>query len=343
MSIYLEKEYVSRIRPKLPGFTQKSEFLWNFRCPVCGDSKKNKFKMRGYIYRRKNDLFFTCHNCNAAWSFPKLMEYLDRSIYNEYKLDVLRESGKGSKYLEHKAAVKFFQDTKPVFEKKTEIDLPTIESLPDTHLAKTYIRNRRIPQERWSELYYAEDFAAFIKELIPDYSKELQVGEKRLVIPFLDEKNKLLGVQGRDLAGSKVKYISVKLNPENPKVYGLNRLNRDENVLVVEGPFDSMFLPNALATMDSHLEHAVKYVGPDTELTFVYDNQPRNSEIVKTMRKTIEGNHKIVIWPNSMSEKDINDMVLAGYNPSEIAHIIDQNTFQGLRAKLEFDRWRKFN
>lgn len=336
MSIYIEKEFVGRIRNKLPGVTQKSEFLWNFRCPVCGDSKKNKSKMRGYIYRRKNDLLFTCHNCNLTWPFAKFLDYVDHAVYMEYKLALFRK--------DHVEELEVDAKSNPQEKFKVAIGLPTIDSLPAEHFARQFIQNRKIPKERWSSLYYSDDFAKDIFSFVPDrekFSFELAPNEKRIVIPFYDENKNLLGVQGRALGNSKSKYISVKLNPDNPKIFGLDTLDVNKPIIVVEGPFDSMFLDNAVAVMDSHLEHIFKYLGHDKEFVFVYDNEPRNSNIVKTMNRTIANGHQIVIWPKEISEKDINDMILSGKTSSEIMWTINRNTFDGPRALLEFGKWRK--
>jgi hypothetical protein len=230
--------------------------------------------------------------------------------------------------------------TKPVFEKKTKIDLPTIQSLPEDHAAKKYLIDRKLPRDKFASIYYANDFKAFVHELLPDYDKKLIDGEKRIVFPFYDEKNTLLGLQGRALVNSKIKYITIKLGEENTKVFGLNTVDLNKRVYVVEGPIDSLFLQNSIAMMDASLYNAVLSVG-NHDYVFVYDNEPRNKEIVKHMQRTIEMGKNVCIWPKSISQKDINDMILSGRSSSDIQHIIDSNTFCDLRAKLEFETWRK--
>lgn len=333
MSLYLEKEYVNRLRPKLPGFTQKSDFLWNFRCPVCGDSKKNKHKMRGYIYRRKNDLFFSCHNCNTTWPFLKLLSYIDPALHTEYKIESLSFA--------EKKPEPTYNFEKPVFKKDVVINLPSVNELTPSHFARRYVENRQIPKEFWDNIYYADEFKDFITEFLPDHENEFHPREKRIVFPFFDEKKNILGVQGRDLLGGEVKYISVKLNPDVPKVFGLERLDTTKPILVVEGPIDSMFLDNAVASMDSNLPHVIRHIGADKEYIFIYDNQPRNKAIVNSMRKSIDVGHNVVIWPDAVTEKDINDMILSGRTKEDILRMIKNRTYEGLRAKLEFDKWRK--
>ena len=335
MTLYIDRKYISLLSPKLEKFTQKSDYLWNFRCPICGDSSKNKLKMRGYIYRRKNDLFFSCHNCGASHTFGTLLKLVDRSLYSAYQLECYSDGTA--------ATVKkpdfTFAKTKTVFQKKVEINLPSIESLSNTHAARGYVKDRKIPEKYFSQLFYAENFHDFIKELLPSYEKKLY-DEPRLVIPFYDEENNLLGLQGRDLLKSKIKYITIKLSDDNKKVYGLNRIDKSKRIYVVEGPIDSMFLDNSLATMDASLYNIILSVG-NHDYVFVYDNEPRNKDIIKHMQKTIEMGKNVCVWPDHIKHKDINEMVSRGYSPSTVQSIIDSNTFSGLEANLQFSRWKK--
>ncbi len=98
-----------------------------------------------------------------------------------------------------------------------------------------------------------------------------------------------------------------------------------------------MFLKNSLATMDAALYRVIDQIG-DHDFVFCYDNEPRNENVLKAMRKTINMGKKIVIFPSNVTQKDINDMVLAGVNVEEI---IQNRTYQGPRAMLEFEMWRK--
>ena len=336
MTLYIDRKYVSLLSPKLERFTQKSDYLWNFRCPICGDSSKNKLKMRGYIYRRKNDLFFSCHNCGASHTFGTLLSLTDQSLYKAYQLECYSE-GAGPTV---KRPSFSFVNTKPVFKKKAVvIDLPSIESLPNNHIAKEYVKTRMIPEKYHTELYYAENFREFVISIIPTYEKKL-FDEPRLVIPFYDEENNLLGFQGRDLLKSKVKYITIKLSDDNKKVYGLNHVDKSKRIYVVEGPIDSTFLYNSIATMDASLLSIIPSVG-NHDYVFVFDNEPRNKDIVKHMKKAIEIGKNICIWPNHIQQKDINEMICSGLSSAAIQSIIDSNTFSNHQAMLEFATWKK--
>lgn len=340
MSLYIDKKYVMLVAPKLERFKQKSEYLWNFRCNICGDSHKNKLKTRGYFYRRKSDLFFQCHNCGTSLSIGNFLKTVDRSLYREYQLERYKNESAGNTAKPDFSWAK----TKPVFASKTDtqeskINLPTIDSLKEDHVAKQYLLKRKIPRDRLNEVYYAEKFKSFVLELLPDYEKTLY-DEQRIVFPFYDQDKKLLGFQGRAIGESKVKYITIKMDDDFTKIYGLDRVDLSKKIYVVEGPIDSLFLQNSLATMDASLYNISLLLG-NYDYVFIHDNEPRNSAIVKQMAKTISHKKNIFIWPQHIVAKDINDYILTGGTPSEIQSIIDNNTFNDLRAKLEFERWRK--
>ena len=333
MSLFIDKKFVSLVSPKLERFKQKSEYLWNFRCPVCGDSHKNKIKARGYFYRRKSDLFFTCHNCGTSLSLGNFLKSIDPSLYREYQMERFKNESSGNVSKPDFAMVKI----KPVF--KTNIGIPSIASLPEEHVAKQYLLKRRIPRDRLNDIYYAVNFKDFVMEMLPNYDKKLY-DEDRIVFPYYDEKKNLLGFQGRAVGDSKIKYITLKMDEDNKKVFGLDRVDFSKRIYVVEGPIDSMFLQNSLAVMDASLYNISLTLG-NHDYVFIHDNEPRNRDIVKQMDKTISHGKNIFIWPRNITSKDINDWILTGTTPSEIQAVIDRNTFCDLRAKLEFEQWKK--
>lgn len=335
MSVFIDRSFLLRVSPKLQKFTTKKPDLYNFRCPLCGDSSKNKTKARGYVYRKKNDYFYRCHNCGASTSFYNFLEKVDPSLVKEYALERYKNGEDGN----HNYTKPDFEEVKekPIFKKR--LDIPTIADLPDEHYAKVYVQNRKIPENKHSNLYYAEDFKKFVESL--NIEKDgLKEDDPRLVIPFYDEEKNLVAFQGRALGESKLRYITVKLSEDNHKLFGLDNINKEEYVYVVEGPIDSMFLENAIATADSNLVAAAKHIDK-SKLVLVFDNEPRNKELHKQIDKAIEEHYNVVIWPEMIEEKDINDMVLSGFSPEEIQDIIIKHTFVNLRAKMEFVNWKK--
>jgi transcription elongation factor Elf1 len=335
MSVFIDRTFLLRVSPKLQKFTQKKTDLYNFRCPLCGDSSKNKTKARGYIFAKKNNYFYMCHNCGASINFYNFLEKVDESLCKEYALERYKNADTGTK--KEKPTFDEFKAETPKFKKKLQI--PSIESLPEAHFAKAYVQSRKIPEAFHSDLYFTEDFKGFVEKL--GIEKEgLKEEDPRLVIPFYDEDKNLVAFQGRALGESKLRYITIKTDNDNHKLFGTDRINQEEMIYVVEGPIDSMFLENAVATADSNLMAAAKHFDK-SKIVLVYDNEPRNKELHKQMDKAIEEHYSVVIWPEMIEEKDVNDMVLNGFSPDEIQDIISKHTFVNLRAKMEFINWKK--
>jgi hypothetical protein len=333
MSVYIDRAFLLRISAKLPRFAQKKDDLYNFRCPLCGDSQKNKTKCRGYIYRKKNDYFYMCHNCGASTNFYNFLEKVEPTLIKEYALERYKD---GSANNSPKPT--FFEaKIKPIFREK--IDLPSIESLSEEHFAREYVTSRQIPRKFWSQLYFAEDFKKFAEDN-GIHNEGLKTDDQRLVIPFFDKKKELVAFQGRALGKSPLRYITLKTHNDNNKVYGLDRIDEDKTIYVTEGPIDSMFLDNAVATADSNLESIGKLLDK-TKVVLVFDNEPRNKEICHKIDKAIDNHFQVVIWPEMVEAKDINDMILDGLTSEDIQDIIESNTFVNLRAKAEFVNWKK--
>jgi hypothetical protein len=330
MSLYIDVKYLNLTSSNLPNFKKKGESLWNFRCPFCGDSEKKKSKARGYIYKKGNDLYYRCHNCTFGTTFSKFIEKIDPRLHKEYIKErfLNGETGKHN----YKKPVLFFP---PKFKNKVKINLQSIEDLEEEHWARRYVYERAIPDNYHSNLYFAPDFKKFVQETGSPKYAELKEEDPRLVIPFYDEEGNLFAFQGRALKDSKVRYISVKLNTDAPLIYGLDRVNKEALVYVVEGPIDSMFVKNSVAAAGSDLSRVLKEI-PNP--VFVFDNEPRNKEVCKTMAKLLSSGKRFVIWPDSLREKDINDMILAGKDPEKI---IKENTYEGLEAGARFAFWRK--
>jgi len=256
MSLYVDKKYISLVATKLDRFSKKGADLFTCRCPFCGDSKKNKLKTRGYFIRAKNSMYYYCQNCLRSFPMWKFLKALDKNLYTQYRLEEYTET-----HQKEEVKIPDYSPAKglPVFTKK--INLPTINDLPDDHKAKQYVMSRKIPMFHWGRLYYTDDFLSFCDELFPEHGKKLPRKDERLVIPFWDGKKILQGVQGRTLSNSEIRYITIRAREDMTKVFGLDLIDFTKPINVVEGPIDSMFLPNTLATMDSALYRVVETVG----------------------------------------------------------------------------------
>jgi hypothetical protein len=226
-------------------------------------------------------------------------------------------------------------------EKRTQVELETIASLPDNHYAKDYLRRRMIPEDKLNILYFAEDFAKFVNSIRTDGKYSELKAEPGIVIPFFDQYHHLMGAQSRSFNNDrKFRYQTVSFDDEHKLVYGCERLDKNKTTFITEGPLDSLFLDNSLAAASSSMDHARDY-GYKDKTILVFDNEPRNKEIVKLMAKQILDGYRVCIWPDYISEKDINDMVMAGNRPSAIQDTIIERSFSGIRASLELNSWKK--
>ena len=331
MQSYIDVKYVNIISPFLQQFKKKGDFLWNFRCPYCGDSQKSRTKARGFVYRKKNDLFYKCHNCGVGTTLGKLIEHLDSKSYKDY---IMERYKSGVKTVNKEPEFKFDE---PVFRSKDVCStLNSLEELQDDHPARKIIDRRNLPISSYKDLFLCPEFYKFTNKLIPNKFPSLDGDHPRLLIPFRDEKGEVFAYQGRAFGDEKPKYLTIKLQ-ERDKIFGLDKIDKREEVLVVEGPLDSLFLDNCIAVAGADVPNL------DCDFTVVFDNEPRNKELLKQVEKAINRGHKICLWPEGMEYKDINDMILGGYTKEEIQDLIKHNTYQGTTATLWFTKWRKIN
>ena len=329
---YIDSKYLSIISPQLLKFKKKGDFLWNFRCPYCGDSQKSRSKARGFVYRKKNDLFFKCHNCGAGTTIGNLIKYVDSKIHKDYIMERYR-SGVKTNNPEPE-----FHFNAPVFRKKGILKgLQSIEDLPTDHPARAIVEKRLIPSKSLCDLYLCESFFKFTNSIIPNKFPSLDGDHPRLLIPFRDEQGEIFAYQGRAFGKEQPKYITIKIDGDKDKVFGLDRVDRSKPIYVVEGPLDSLFLDNCIAVAGADFNNL------RGDLTVIYDNEPRNREINKQIEKTIDQGKKVCLWPDHIKHKDINDMVVAGSTKEQIQEIIVDNTFSGVAAKLRFSEWKKID
>lgn len=337
---WLLHKYIGIVSTRLDKFKRKSARLYNFRCPICGDSEQNKSKARGYIFEKQGKLIFHCHNCGASSSVPNFIKMIDQNLYNEMQLEKLKDK----KTPEQKEYEDFIDKMKkPVFMKSGPLKgLKKVSQLSPDHAIKKFVDARKIPNPYHAKLFACPNFMTFVNGILPNKFENtaLKHDEMRLLIPFLDTNKNLFAFQGRSLKSSNTKYITIVLNDSAPKVYGLDTVDLTRTTYVFEGPIDSMFIPNSIATAGGDMIPVLK--GFDkSKLVIVYDNEPRSKETIKKLDKSIMNGYNVVVWPDNLEHKDVNDMILAGLSPAFIEHIIQQNTYRDLAAKLALSKWSK--
>ena len=318
----VDDKFINLLSPRLEKFKKVKPGLYNCRCPVCKDSKKNLSKARGYFYQVKNNTNYKCHNCGINVSLNNLLKQLDPYLYKEYSVEKYKRGHTGKNFVVEEPEFNF---EVPKF--KARLDLP---KATENRIARQYLENRKLNPVKY---YYAENFKRWVNSIKQTFG-DVSYDEPRIIIPLFYSKE-LVGFQGRALNPKSVKYITIMLDDEAPKIYGLDDIEKSKPVYITEGPFDSEFLCNsvALCGADGNLDKwGIR------NRVWVYDNEPRNAEIHRRILRCIDNDERVVIWPESIREKDINLMVLAGQN---VQDVVESNTYSGLEAKLKYTIWKK--
>ena len=329
----VEHEYLPMVGCRLDRFVRKKDDLYTFRCPYCGDSSKNKNKTRGYFYSKKNEMLFKCHNCGVGRTFANFLKDNFPDLYDQYLMDRYSRglTGKGTNTPNPK-----FDFKTPVFKLKPK-GLQSISSLDEDHPAKKYLLERKVPEEKLSELFYVDKYKTWVNSQVPTF-EDVSMDHPRIILPLISN-GEWFGFQGRALSSrQKLRYITTILDRAQPKIFGLDSVDWGDTVYVTEGPIDSLFLSNSIAMVGADVDWMFLITNMETEFVFVYDNEPRNKQILSRMEKVIDSNYPIVIWPSDVSQKDVNDMVLAGH---DVQSVIESNSKSGLQAKVKLLSWKK--
>ena len=337
--LHIDMKYASLLGTRLRNFAKKNDYLWNYSCPICGDSKTNPRKARGYIYKFKQDLLVKCHKCGYSTNIGNLIKYIDSNLYDEYVVE--RYKNGATRYNDHKYIAEVLPPTVDLDLDDLVLDeLSRIDRMRDEHPAVQYVANRNIPKDKWNLLYFSPKFKSYVNSIIPKFPEPINDEHPRLVIPYFNSHGKVIAFQGRAFGKEEPKYYTIKIDETEEKIYGLERIDYSKRIFVVEGPIDSLFLPNAIAVSGSSFDTpTIRQLL--TNATIVMDNEPRSKEITKQLAKYIDKGYNVVMYPDTVVEKDINEMILSGRTPAQILDLINRNTFTGMEAKLRFTEWRK--
>lgn len=342
--LYLEIKYARMVGQSIERWKIRNDnpFHGNGRCPVCGDSEKSKSKTRFHIKQHGDTLFCKCFNCDYSTNLVGFLKTYHPPLHSELLFERYRVSGSTDgpiittpKVVDDSALIPHKKTSEPSF----KLDLPYVTDLDKNDPVRLYVESRHIPD-------YPFQFACNFYQFSSQFNSELcgfKRDEPRLVIPFFDRDNSVFAYQGRDLSGkSQQKYITIIVNPKIPKIFGIDRVDFKSPVKIVEGPIDSLFLKNCLASVNASLVSTAKKISGVINkdlVTIIYDNEPRNAVIVKHYEDAIKDGYNIVIWPKECDGlKDINNLALSGKNYTKI---IERNTFRGLGAQIEFQKWKK--
>ena len=348
MSTYIDIKYLNLLSTRLPKFKRKSEYLFNFRCPHCGDSQKSQTKARGFVYQKKNDMFFKCHNCGVGQTLGNLIKFVDPSMHKEYIFERFKEGKVVAKKEEPEfdfTPSRLLKSKEKPFAEFTRYDralrqLRRFDELVQTHPAKQFVFDRQIPKEHFDKFFLATKFYEFCNEIQPGKFPDLKHDHPRVVIPFYDRSGKFFAFQGRAFGKEQPKYITIKFDETKQKIYGLDRIDLNKPVMITEGPIDSLFLDNAIAMAGADADGGITI--QHQQCTMIFDNEPRNEHIVNRMIGAVDKNFNVCIWPESVREgKDINDLIISGKSAGQVQSLIHNNTHSGLTALQNINNWKR--
>lgn len=328
--------YVEMLGLRLEGFSVKRttpHYVWNSRCPVCDDSATNKRKKRFYIHMDKDKTTYlvSCRNCNYANSFTWFIKENYNDIYTMMIYELFKKKRVTARPPRPETPIA------PIVEVKVDNSaVIRCDKLPDDHPCRKYLAERNIPSIRYERLYYVDDFKEFlIKAKVDTTQFDYIPSDSRVIFVFRNLDGVITHIQGRSLEpNAKVRYMTVSINDTGDKIYGLDHIDLEKKIFVVEGGFDSLFLPNCVATADSNL---LSFESGDV---YVPDNQYRNASIVKIIDGIISAGKEIVLFPPSFQYKDINDAVKE-IGLKSLYEIISENRFKGLSARLRWSQLKK--
>jgi transcription elongation factor Elf1 len=331
--LWLEEKYISLISYRLPLFKKVKTQLYAFRCPICGDSKKHKHKTRGgfYVPSGSQNFMMGCFNCGASMKFVTFLKQFDQVTYDEFQLESFKE--RNSTSTPSKAMIE--PPVKKVPPKLNITGTTRLDELPDTHPALLYIKSRKIPSKQFKRLFYCPKYYEWVSKF-EGTKVNKEADHPRLIIPFFDKHGNITRIAARAFGDEQPRYRYTVVNPDSTKLYGMDMIDPEKTVYVVEGPLDSLFIDNCIAVgMASYDDKELNSI-PDK--VFVPDNEPRNENVCKSLLKVVNRSEKVCVWQEE-TKKDINEMITSGKTISDVMSLIKQSTFSGVEAKLKFSEW----
>lgn len=345
--LFVDRKYLLLISNSLRNFKERRANLFNCSCIFCGDSANDPKKARLYIYEHKNRLAVKCWNCGISTNLSKLLKQVNSDVYRQYCFEKFDKKITPAFTGE---ALAFVDPEEKLVDRPIPHDYlwPVFGMDSNDPVKKYLIEERKIPDI--SDLYFTPDFKALMDHDWPDHGKDLR-SDSRIVWYMTNLDEFVTHVCGRVVGEEtehKLRYMKIRVQGEDgdQKIFGLNHVDLNNPVYVLEGELDSLFIPNAVASGDSALEKLSNEIKDKfgVETVVIFDNEARNKEIVKQMGRAIHGGHSVVVWPNFVTEKgkDINKMIQNGMTRETILQIIRNNTFTGTQAELEFMKWKKW-
>lgn len=327
--------YAALLSDRVERFKKVRPGQYNFRCPFCGDSAKSKTTARGYLYTNTPKPNYHCFNQGCHRTFDKFLEEIAPDLYQQYLLDKVKSGGYRGAGRRQATGTNPAGDRQSTAKLLVKKGLLRIDQLPDDHHALAYVKSRLIPEHQWPKLWYLESMA----QLDPEIKHP---ATNRLAIPIQDRHHHLIAVTCRALdPSSPLRYLTHTVVRNVPQIFGIEDVDISQTIIAVEGPLDSLFLPNAVAATGTSMER-VKHVLPMADIIFVLDNQPRHPDVVNKMRELLEQGQTVFVPPERLTGKDINQMVInREVTVEDLSWLISQHACSGLEGLARLSRWKK--
>ena len=322
-----------------------NENTLNHRCNYCGDSQKNPHKARGFHFVIEQSFVYKCHNCGKSTSSVHFLKDHFPVIHKEYLKEYLQEKGVKPRVQKMPSSNSFkFTPKKEILNKNDIMSEENLKILmkpcSEVAVARKYLEDRKIPSEHYSSLYYTPT-PQNLSFLSDKYKDRVLGTDPRIILPFYDESGELIGLSGRAINNSPLRYLTMRFQDDLPLIFNLHKVDKTKTIFVTEGPIDSLFLPNSIAVAGSDFKKIDDVIKENAVL--IYDNEPRNREILKKLSEVIDLGYAVCIWNDKRVNglKDINEMILNGLTIDEVLSIIEKCTFSGLSAKTKFMEYKK--
>lgn len=341
MSALTDHEYVGKISGRLRNFKKKSARLYNFSCPLCGDSSRDKTKARGFIYEGSGGrLFFKCHNCQMSMRLGGFIDRLDAGLAAQYRMDTFGERERASLAPKHEDPKRELKPEEGYPDPLSEyaVSISALYARGKPHPALDYIQRRRVPPMWWNDLYHIERMSSLEPMLPAAYAEKLPA-DSRILVPHRHIDGRLVGIAGRALnPNAGLRYVTARMIDDLPMICGLDRISKTGNTYLVEGPFDAMQVHNCCAASGADFTKALEFI---KDPIVAFDNEPRNPTIVRLMSTLAAGGLRVVVWPDSWPYKDIAEAAEAGLDPEQIEATLNSNARRGLALTLAMVAWHR--
>jgi hypothetical protein len=343
---YIDIKYIRLASVYLQGFKDVGSDTYIFRCPICGDSKKSTSKKRGYLYIGSDGAFFKCYNGCDGMSLYNFLKRLSIDLARQYMTESFgkpaekEEAFDGSVFKTGRKLEKPEPERAKRPKRKTALDqMLKISDLGAGHRVREYLEGRKVPLD--IELYYTPNLNDVLGALDAYSDRLFSTEYQAIMFPMRDIDGTLNYLQARILfSNDKRRYVTLELEEDKPKFWGLDRVDFKKPVYLFEGPIDAMMVDNGLAWAGGQLSIGAKYLEGlcESDLILVYDaDYKTNPQIFIDMKRAMaRDGRSIVIHDKDFGDfKDVNDAAVAGWSREKIQKYLVDKTFKGLKAELK--------